>query len=80
VNSTPESFNDIIEIGHFFGAHTVDVAVDTVTLEVAGSEEKIEKLINMLQEYDIREVARSGRVVMRRDVTDSEVTSNKEKE
>jgi len=33
---------------------------------VTGSEEKIEKLVDALQEYGIREIARSGRVAMTR--------------
>ncbi len=68
VNSTPEHFNTIVELGHHFGAHAVDIAPETVTLEVTGSEEKIEKLVDALQEYGIREIARSGRVAMTRGV------------
>ncbi len=48
-------------------AHTlVDVTKQTVTLEVTGSEEKVEKLVNGLQSFGIREVARTGRVAMTR--------------
>ncbi len=64
VNSTPEKFNAIVELGHHFGAHAVDVAPEAITLEVTGSEEKIEQFVNSLQEYGIREIARSGRVAM----------------
>ncbi len=39
---------------------------DTITLEVTGSEEKIEKLVSQLQSYGIREVARTGYVAMTR--------------
>jgi acetolactate synthase I/III small subunit len=66
LNSAPEKFNSIIELAHHFGAHVVDVASDVVTLEVTGSEGKIEKCVNALQEYGIREIARSGRVAMAR--------------
>ncbi len=38
----------------------VDVTQQSVTLEVTGSEEKIEKLVNLLQSYGIREVARTS--------------------
>jgi acetolactate synthase I/III small subunit len=68
VSSTPVSFNTIVELGHHFGAHAVDIASESVTLEVTGSEEKIEKLVDSLQEYGIREIARSGRVAMVRGV------------
>jgi acetolactate synthase I/III small subunit len=71
VNSTPEQFNSIIELAHHFGAHAVDVAPNEVTVEVTGSAEKIEKLVNALQEYGIREIARSGRVAMARGTSDA---------
>jgi acetolactate synthase-1/3 small subunit len=44
----------------------LDVTQQSVTLEVTGSEEKVEKLINNLQSFGIREVARTGRVAMTR--------------
>ena len=46
VNSNEAQYsNEIIELGHLFGAHVVDVTQETFTLEVTGSEEKIEKLV-----------------------------------
>ena len=66
VNSTAANGSEIIELGHLFGAHAVDVTGDTITLEVTGSEEKIEKLVSQLQSYGIREVARTGYVAMTR--------------
>ncbi len=78
VKSTVASFNEIIELGHLFGAHAVDVALETVTLEVTGSEEKIEKFVCSLEEYGIREVARSGRVAIARDTDDGVVEKNSE--
>jgi len=66
VNSTASQQGEIIELGHLFGAHTIDVTQETVTLEVTGSCEKVEKLVNLLQSYGIREVARTGCVAMMR--------------
>ncbi len=66
VNSTMALQNEIIELGHLFGAHTLDVDRETVTLEVTGSAGKIEKLVTLLQPYGIREVARTGCVAMTR--------------
>ncbi|MBV9713104.1 MAG: acetolactate synthase small subunit [Ktedonobacteraceae bacterium] len=64
VKCTPENWHEIVERSHFFGAHAIDVAPEAVTFEVTGSEEKIGKLIELLQTYGIREIARSGRVAM----------------
>lgn len=66
VNSTAERSSEIIDLGSLFGASAVDITPDTITLEVTGSGEKIEKLVSLLQEYGIREVARSGSVAMAR--------------
>lgn len=66
VNSTPTNSGEIIELGHLFGAHVVDATTESVTLEVTGSKEKLEKLVNELQTYGIREIARTGSVAMTR--------------
>ena len=65
-SSESQNAGEIIELGHLFGAHVVDVTQQTVTLEVTGSEEKVEKLVNSLQSFGIREIARTGRVAMTR--------------
>jgi len=66
VNSGASHYSEIIELGHLYGAHVIDLAQDTVTLEVTGSEEKVETLVSQLQKYGIREIARTGRVAMTR--------------
>ena len=57
---------EIIELAHLFGAQVVDVAPETITLEVTGNQEKVEKLVGLLQGYGIREIARTGSVAMER--------------
>ena len=66
VDSTAANSGEIIELGHLYGAHVVDATGETITLEVTGSEEKVEKLVSQLQNYGIREVARTGYVAMTR--------------
>jgi acetolactate synthase I/III small subunit len=65
-SSEAQQASEIIELGHLFGAHVVDITQQTVTLEVTGSEEKVEKLVDLLRSYGIREVARTGCVAMTR--------------
>ena len=65
-SSEAQHATEIIELGHLFGAHVVDVTQQTVTLEVTGSEEKVEKLVDLLQRFGIRELARTGCVSMTR--------------
>lgn len=64
VNNSASHYGEIIELGHLFGAHVVDMTPETVTLEVTGSDEKIEKFVSELQQYGVREVARTGSVAM----------------
>ncbi|HLX58674.1 MAG TPA: acetolactate synthase small subunit [Ktedonobacteraceae bacterium] len=68
VNAAAETRTEVIEVGHLFGAHVVDLAQETITLEVTGSEEKIEKLVSLLQRFGVREIARTGSVAMTRDI------------
>ena len=64
VNSSASHYGEIIELGHLFGAHVVDMTPETVTFEVTGSDEKVEKFVSELQQYGVREVARTGSVAM----------------
>ena len=68
VAATAESRTEIIEVGNLFGAHIIELAQETVTLEVTGNEEKIEKLVAHLQRFGVREIARTGSVAMTRDL------------
>lgn len=70
VSNPTEGASEIIELGDLFGAHVVDIDQETVTLEVTGSQEKIDNFISRLQKYDIREIARSGCIALTRDVVE----------
>lgn len=75
VNSNSAQSGEIIEVGHLFGAHAIDMTPETVTLEVTGSAEKIEQFVNTLQPFGIREIARTGSVAMTRGAGESGETS-----
>lgn len=66
VSSSVANFNEIIELGHRFGAYAVDVTPETITLEVTGSVEQVEAFIIQMQDYGIRDIARSGRIAIAR--------------
>lgn len=69
VQSDPLHAHTIIELGHQYGAHVADLAPETVTLEVTSSTAQVEKLVDLLQPFGIREVARTGSVAMSRSTT-----------
>ena len=66
VNATGSQAQEVLAVGQQFGAQRVDQTAETVTLQIADSVEKIEQLLEQLQAYGIREIARSGSVAISR--------------
>ena len=66
VKATSSTRSEIIQIVDIFRANIVDVASDSVTVEVTGDEEKTNSLFNLLRGFGIREVVRTGRIAMTR--------------
>jgi acetolactate synthase-1/3 small subunit len=64
VKATSATRSEILEIADIFRANIVDVASDTLTIEITGDEDKIESMLKLLQGFGIREIARTGRVAM----------------
>ena len=64
VKASSTSRSDIIEIADIFRANIVDVASDSLTIEVTGDEDKIESMLKLLHGFGIKEIARTGRVAM----------------
>ena len=50
----------LINICSIFKAKTVDITIDTMTVELTGRNDKIDALLGVLQNYQIIEMARSG--------------------
>ena len=50
----------IIETCDIYKARIVDVGLESVIIEITGSEEKIESLLRLLQPYGILEYVRTG--------------------
>jgi acetolactate synthase-1/3 small subunit len=58
-----------MQIVDIFRAKIVDVAADSVTIEVTGDENKIDSLLDLLRGFGIRELARTGRIALTRGET-----------
>jgi len=71
VKATASTRSEIIEIVDIFRAGIVDVASDSLTIEVTGDEEKINSLFNLLRGFGIKEIARTGRIAMTRGASGS---------
>lgn len=66
VHTTSQSRSDVMQIVDLFRAHVIDVAVDSVIVEVVGDEEKVDALQSLLAPYGVTEVMRTGIVAMTR--------------
>jgi len=66
VRATSTTRSEIIEIADIFRASIVDVAADSLTIEITGDEDKVDSLLNLLRSFGIKEVARTGRIAMLR--------------
>jgi acetolactate synthase-1/3 small subunit len=64
VKATSVTRSEILEIADIFRANIVDVATDSLTIEITGDEDKVESMIKLLRGFGIKEVARTGRVAM----------------
>ncbi len=71
VKATSSTRSEIIEIVDIFRAGIVDVASDSLTIEVTGDEEKINSLFKLLRSFGIKEIARTGRIAMTRGASGS---------
>lgn len=67
VQSTTTTRSEILQISEIFRAKVVDVSTKTLTLEATGSQQKVDAIINMLKPFGIKEVARTGRVALKRE-------------
>jgi acetolactate synthase-1/3 small subunit len=73
----PHSRSQIYELANVFRARVVDLAPESIMLEMTGSSSKIEGLVQVITEsgYTILEVSRTGRMAMRRGHHTSRVLS-----
>ena len=68
VAATPKTRSHIFELAEVFRARIVDLAPESLMIEITGVESKIEGLLQVLNESEDRilEISRTGRMVMRR--------------
>lgn len=56
----------LIELVNLFRAKIIDVGTDNLTIELAGTEDKLEAFIELVSQYGIIELARTGVIAMAR--------------
>ncbi len=58
--------HELLDIANVFRADVVDMATNSLMLQVVGDEDKINGLIKMCEPYGIRELTRTGTIAMTR--------------
>lgn len=66
VRSDAASRAQIATVVEMFRAHIVDVTPDSMTIEAAGTSDKLEALVRMLETFGVRELVQSGMVALGR--------------
>ncbi len=66
VAATHDARSHVLELASVFRARVVDVAPESLTIEITGGEDKIDGLLEVLRPYGVLEMVRTGIVAMRR--------------
>jgi acetolactate synthase-1/3 small subunit len=64
VHAPPPRRAEVTELVSLFRAKVVDVAPDSLMIEITGTEDKVDSLVGLLRPFGIREMVRTGRVAM----------------
>ncbi|MCS7224359.1 MAG: acetolactate synthase small subunit [Armatimonadetes bacterium] len=66
VHCTMEQRHYVIQLVEIFRASIVDVGATMLTIEITGSSDKIDALMELLRPFGISEVVRTGKVILSR--------------
>ena len=61
-----ENRSEIMQIVNIFRARIIDVSQRSMVIEVTGDEEKVDAIVQLLRQFGIKELARTGKVSMLR--------------
>ena len=67
VNAASGTRSEIIELSQIFRARVVDIGDDTLTLEVVGDPGKMVAIVQVLNRFGIKEIARTGKIALTRE-------------
>jgi acetolactate synthase-1/3 small subunit len=67
VTATSSNRAEVIELAQVFRARIVDISEETLTIEVVGDPGKMVAIIQMLNKFGIREIARTGKIALIRE-------------
>jgi acetolactate synthase-1/3 small subunit len=64
VQATGANRAEILQLVDIYRASIIDVAMDSLVIQITGPEERVDSLIKLLEAFGIKEMVRTGRVVM----------------
>lgn len=67
VGSDSKNRAEVAQMAELFRAKIVDVQLKSVTIEITGSEAKIEKFLMLMKDYGVLDLTRTGQVALPRD-------------
>lgn len=62
INAEPSRRSEIMQIVETFRAKIIDFSKQSVIIEITGDDNKVNALLELLKEFGIKEVARTGKV------------------
>ncbi|MEM7590380.1 MAG: acetolactate synthase small subunit [Cyanobacteria bacterium P01_A01_bin.83] len=67
VSASASTRAEVIQVAQIFRARVVDLSEEALTIEVVGDPGKIVAIIQMLNKFGIREIARTGKIALVRE-------------
>ncbi len=67
VNASASNRAEVIQLAQIFRARIVDLSEDSLTIQVVGDPGKMVAIIQMLNKFGIREIARTGKIALIRE-------------
>lgn len=65
--ATPRARDEVLRLVEIFRGKVVDVSPDTYMVEITGDEDKIEAFVELVRPFGIKEMARTGKVALKRE-------------
>ncbi len=66
VHANEKTRGEITQIVEIFKARIVDVAEDSMTIEISAEKEKVENIQKLLEKFGIQELVRTGKIALQR--------------
>jgi acetolactate synthase I/III small subunit len=64
VHCTAETRGEIVQMVNIYRAEIVDVALDSMVIQIVGSEDRVDSLLDLMSNFGIIEMVRTGRVAL----------------